>query len=115
MDEEQAAMDEQEDKVAEIIERLQKLCPEARAALSAVHSTDPSYHLCRWLNDMESNLCLAQEEVDALKPGPGLDSCLLLQLEEQVSSIRTDLLDVIRDLLSSQSQEQDLLDECTGS
>ena len=41
---------------------------------------------------MESNLHLVKEEVDPFTPGPGLDSCLLVQLEEQVGSIKKDLL-----------------------
>ena len=88
LDEEQAVMEEHEDKVAEIIEHLQELPPEAKAALLVAHSTDPLYHLHRQLNDMESDLRLIQEEVDTLKPGPGLDSCLLMHLEEQVGSMR---------------------------
>ena len=60
---------------------------------------------------MESNLRLVQEEVDTLKAGPGLDSYLLMQFEEQVGNIRKDLSDVICDLLSFQSEELDLLDE----
>ena len=110
-DEEQAMMDNHEDKVAEIIERLQVLRPKAKTALSVAHSTDPSHHLCRRINDVESNLCLVKEEVDPLRPGPSLDRCLLLQLEEQVGNIRTDLSNVIRDILSCQSGDEDLLDK----
>ena len=94
--EEEAIMDDHKDKVAENIERLQQLWPEAKVALSVAHSTDPSHYLCRRLIDVESNLHLFKE-VDALKSNPRLDSCLLLQLEEQVGSIRTDLSDVIHD------------------
>ena len=39
LDEEKAVIDDQEDKVAEIIEHMQQLRPEAVAALSAAHST----------------------------------------------------------------------------
>ena len=88
LDKEQAVMDNHEDKVAEIIERLQELRAEAKAALSVAHSTDPSHHLRRWLNDVKSNLHLVKEEVDALKPGPGLDSCLILQLQRGLTGTR---------------------------
>ena len=97
-------------KLAEIIEHLQELQPVAKAAVSVAHSTDLLHHLRRQLNDVQSNVHLVKEELDALKPGPCLDSCLLLQLEEQVGSIRIDLSDVIRDLLSSQSEDEDQLD-----
>ena len=60
---------------------------------------------------MESNLHLVKEEVESLTPGSSLDSCLLLQLEEQVGSIRTDLSDIIHDVLSSQNEDEDLLDK----
>ena len=76
-----------------------------------MHSTDLLHHWHRRLNDVESNLLLAQEEVDALNPGPRLDSCLLLQLVEQVGSIRKDLSNVIRDIFSSQSEYEVLLYE----
>ena len=57
-------MDNHKDKVAEIIERLQELQPEAKAALSVTHSTEPLHHLCRRLNDMERNLRLVKGKID---------------------------------------------------
>ena len=41
----------------------------------------------------------------------GLDSYLLLQLEEQVGSIKIDLSDVTRDIVSSEKEDEDLLDQ----
>ena len=109
LDEKQAIMDDHEDKVAEIIECLQQLRPEAKAALSAAHSTNASHHLRRRINDVERNLRLVKGKIAPLTPGHGLDSCLLLQLEEQLSSIKLDLSDVTRDILSSEKEEEDLL------
>ena len=60
---------------------------------------------------MKSNLLLVKKEVEAMKPDPGLETCLLLQIEEQVGRRSTDLWNVIRDLLSSQREDEDLLDE----
>ena len=74
----QAVMDDHEDKVAEIMQRLQELLPEAKAALSVAHSTDPSYQLHRRLNDMERKLRLVEGKIDPLIPGFGLGSCCFL-------------------------------------
>ena len=101
-------MDDHSYKVAEIMEHLQQLQPESMAA-SAAHSTGHSHHLHRRLNDMERNLHLVKGKINFLILDPGLDSCLLLQLEEQVSSIKLELSDVIRDILSSDREEEDLL------
>ena len=81
------------------------------SASSAAHSTGHSHHLHRRFNDVESNLHLVKEEVTPLTPSPSLDSCLLLQLEEQVGSIRTDLSDITGDILSSKNEDDDLVDK----
>ena len=53
LDEEQAVMDDHEDKVAEITERLQQLRPELKAAPSVAHLTTHSHHLRKRLNHVE--------------------------------------------------------------
>ena len=80
LDEEQATMDNHEDKVAEIIERLQQLRPEAKAAFSIAHFMDLSHHLRRRLNNVERSLRLVKGKFNPLTPSSDLDSCLLLQL-----------------------------------
>ena len=52
LDEQQAVMDDYEDKVTEITDCLQQLRPDSKAASSAVHSTGHTYHLRKWLNDV---------------------------------------------------------------
>ena len=59
---------------------------------------------------MESNVRLVKEGVERLTPGPVLNSCLLLQLEKQVDSIKIGLLDVTQDILSSENENEHLLD-----
>ena len=58
---------------------------------------------------MERNLHFGKGKIDPLVPSPDLNSGLLQQLEEQVASIKLDLSDVIRDILSSEKEEEDLL------
>ena len=111
LDDEQAIMNDYEEKVAEIIECLQELRPEAKAALSVAHSTEPLHHLRKRVNDVERNLRLVKGKINLSTPAPGLKSCLLLQLEEQVGSIKLDLSDVTRDILSSEKEEEDLLEQ----
>ena len=109
LDEEQAVMGNHEDKVAEITECLQQLWPESKAASSAAHSMGHSHYLRRQLNNMERNLHLVKGKIDPLISGPGLDTSFLLQLEEQVGSIKINLLDVTRVILFSEREEEDLL------
>ena len=59
---------------------------------------------------METNLHFVKAKIDFLIPSPDVHSCLLLQLEEQVSSIKLDVSDVIQDILSSEKEEEDLLE-----
>ena len=88
---EQAIMDDHEDKVAEIVEHLQKLWPEPKAAISVAHSMGHLHYLFRRINDVERNLHLVKGKTDPLTLCPNLDSCLVLQLEEEVGSIKLDL------------------------
>ena len=92
--EEQAVVDNHEHKFAEIIERMQGLWPEAKAAIFVVLSTGHSHQLRRSINNMEMNLRLVKGKVDPLTPGLSLDSYLLLQLAEQIGSIKLHLSDV---------------------
>ena len=119
LDKQHAVMDDHENKVAEVIECLHELQPEAKAAVSVAHSTDPSHHLHRGLNDVKSNLRLVKEEVDALKPGSQPRQLPLTAVrgadrqykDTPISSIRTHLSDVIHDILSSHSEDKDLQDK----
>ena len=112
MEEKHAIRDNQEDKIAELIECIQKFRTESplTVCLSTLDAK-LSHHLCRRLNDVQRSLHLVKKEIEPLTPSPSLDSCLLLQLEEQVGRIETDLLDVTRDILSSEKEEEDLLDQ----
>ena len=85
--EEQAILDNQTVKVAEITECLHQLWPESKAESSAAHSTGHLHHLRRQLNDVERNVHLVKGKIDPLIPSPNLDSCLLLQIEKQVTKV----------------------------
>ena len=63
---------------------------------------------------MESNLRLVKGKIEHLVPGPDLDRCLLLQLVDQVGSIKSDLSNIIRDILSPEKEEEDLLEKNDG-
>ena len=105
-------MDNREDKIAVLVKCIQELGVES--PLTTCLSTPEakaSHDLRTWVNNVESNLHLAKEEVEPLTPSPGLDRCLLLQLKEQVGSIRTDLLGIIQDILSSENEDEDLYDK----
>ena len=63
LEEEQAIMDDQKDKVAELVKHIPELGIKSPFTLDLLTSdTKPSHHLHRWLNDVESNLHLVHEE-----------------------------------------------------
>ena len=66
--EEQALMDNHEDKVAEIVLRLQQLWPDSKAALLAMHSMEQCIHLGKQLCCMEISLRTVNEAVEPLAP-----------------------------------------------
>ena len=77
LDEQQVVMDDHKDKVAEIIERLQLLCPESKAAPSVAHPTSHSHHLRKRLNHVERIVSSVKDEIKGLTPRPDLHNCLL--------------------------------------
>ena len=109
LDEKQAVMDNHEDKFAEIIERLQQLQPELKAAPSVAHPTSHSHHLRKRLNLIEMILCSVKDKIKGLTCRPNVDSCLLRQLIEQVGILTQDLSDLTQDIWSSKQEVEDLL------
>ena len=51
------------------------------------------------------------KEVEPLTLCLGLDSCLLLQLEEHFGSIQTNLSNITQDILSSKNEDKEQLDK----
>ena len=96
LDEEQVIMDDHEDKVAEITERLQQLPQELKAAPSVAHPTSHLHHLCKRLNQVERIVHSVKNEIEGLTPRPDLDSCLLRHVEEQVGSPSKEFLDLAK-------------------
>ena len=60
---------------------------------------------------METSLRSINLTVEPLAPGPDLDSCLVQQLEKQVSCLRAELLDITCGILLLEQEEQNLFDE----
>ena len=61
MEEEQAIMDDQEDKIAELVKCIQEIGVESPLTVClSTSGAKPSHHLHRRLNDMERNLCLVK-------------------------------------------------------
>ena len=108
LDEEQATMDNQEDKVGVITECLYQFQPVSKAASLVAQSMSHSNHLQKRPNHLERITCSVKDEIKGLTLRPDLDSCLLLQLEEQVSSIKLDVAEVTQDNVSPEKKEEDL-------
>ena len=94
LDEEQALMDDNEDKVAEIVVCLQQLQTDSKVASLTVHSMHKCVHLGKWLCRMEIGLRKFNGAVEPLVPGPGLDNCLTQQFEEHITSLKAKLEDI---------------------
>ena len=78
--EEQAVLDDHDDKVLLLTERLQRLVGGTGAVIPPRSTKDPSQLLCRRLCDLESSLRSINLTVESLTSGPDLDACLVQHL-----------------------------------
>ena len=62
-------------------------------------ATEQSQLLGISLRRMDKSLRSVNMTIELLAPGPDVDNCLILQLEDQVSCLRAELLDVTHDIL----------------
>ena len=101
LESEQVILDETDDQVVCLIIRLHRLT-------SSVPTTPPppateSNHgrrLSRRSTHLDKELRMILLSVESISPGAEVDSCLLLQYEEQLSGLKTELTSLSHDLLS---------------
>ena len=97
-DGEQAILDDDEDKVSNILDRLYVLLNPAKP--SAGLFDDPRPKIDKRLAHVDSGLARVVEEMKKLKPSPDMDRCLAEQLGEQLNGLKLELFDVSRSILA---------------
>ena len=111
LEQEEAQLDEHEDKTANMIDRLiwlshTKPLPTVVALpMSLETGVEPSRFLRRRLDHMEITLRSINLTVESLTSGPDLDTCLVWQLEKQVGRISVEHSDLTHDILSSEHED----------
>ena len=112
VEEEQATLDDHDERVTDLVERLQHLMLEPKEATSGPPSAsaDASMPLRRQLERIEKRIRVTYETTRSLRPGPDLDQCLLRQLEEEVAVLKAELANTGRAITMLGTGGEDLLE-----
>ena len=104
---EQVAFDEHEDRVGNLVDRLQwlVLCDEP---VWKEPTDSQQKGLLRRLALIETELCDVSNAPEALEPGPELDCCLLKQHEEQISGLKSELAAVLHNIITLKEDNSSL-------
>ena len=92
--EEQAVLDNHDNKILLLTQGLQCLMGDTGAVTPPKSATEPYQFLGRRLCHLEKTPRSINLTVEPLAPGPYLDNCLVRQLEKQVGRLRTELSDI---------------------
>ena len=105
---EQAAFDDHEDRVGNLGNRLQLVLQDEP---TRKEPRDPQQKgVLRHLALIQTKMCVVSNAVEAIEPGPQLDHCLLEQHEEQISSLKSELADVLHNIATLDEDETGLED-----
>ena len=86
-------LDDHDEKVTDLIDRLQQFVSEPKEGPSASAIKDPSKPLYKQLHRMEKRIGMLSKAVKSLSPAPEIDQCLLRQLEEEIIALKGELPD----------------------
>lgn len=103
---EQSILDEHDDKVANLTVRLQQLTSEAATVSRPSGTSSPSRLLAKRLTHLETGLQTVIRSVDSAASSAEVDACLLLQCEEQLSSLRSQLASVSHDIITYEGNDE---------
>ena len=78
--------------------------------ISSIES-NPGCNLSRQLNYLDKKLRAILREVESIPSDREIDTCLLLQHEEQLSSLSTELTNVLHELLSLEEDDSAPLEQ----
>ena len=109
---EQSALDEHDNKVADLAVCLQQLASETSATpLSSVSELDPHRCLHKRLGRLENDLQLVASGVESISSDSEVDTYLLRQYEEQLSGIKTELMSISHDILALDHEQDTKLNQ----
>ena len=112
--EEQVALDNHDERVTDLMERVQQLVLEQEEAALALGSlptsVDASMPLRRQLERIEKRIQVTNETTRSLHPGPVVDQYLLKQLEEEVVVLKAELADTDHAITMLETRSEDLLE-----
>ena len=94
MEAEQAALDDHEDKIEQLADRLRQLVTMTEE--TSAPPLDRTLPIQRQLRRLESRLRDIGGTLDTVAPGPNFDRCLVQQIGEQVSGLKSELTDTSR-------------------
>ena len=112
---EQAVLDDQEDRMNEIMDCLTQLSHSKSSPtvvappMGLETAAEPSRLSRQRLQRLESSLRSVKVTVEPLTSGPDLDACLIQHLQEQVGCLRAELSDVVCSIFSMEHEDLDLL------
>ena len=95
---EQAALNEHDDRLTGLLDRLERLATPARK--EERHLPDPTPELQRRLAHLEENLRKVDKAVTTIEAKPDVDRCLLEQYDEQLNGFNLELYNISRSILS---------------
>ena len=92
LDTEQAVLDEHDDWITGLLDRLERLATPAGG--EEKHRPDPKRSLKRRLLDLEGNLRKVSDAVSTVEEKPEVDRCLLKQYDEQQNGFKLKLYNI---------------------
>ena len=88
LEEEQAVLDNHNEKITDLMERLQHLALKSEVDQYLSTTTDPSQPLRKQLHRTERRARMVQTTMESLTPGPDLDQWSVRQLEEEIGILK---------------------------
>ena len=110
VEEEQAALDDHDEKVTDLTDRLQQLESEPKEGHSPSAIADLSKPLHTQLGRIEKRIGMVSEMMKSLSPGPEFDQCLLRQLDKEIVALKAELAVTGRGITLLETGGQEILD-----
>ena len=107
---EQAVLDEYDEKVTSFSFRLEELKQEDEAVPSGKFTITRPHQLEKRLRYIENDVRTICGSIDDMHPGPHFDGCLMQILGKRVDQLTTELSDVTREILSLDGDERALME-----
>ena len=109
-EDEQAVLDEHDDKVTDASARIQQLLPETPKPepISSDSDLELKRQLHEQLDRIEVNLHAVEATTRPMMTGPKPDSCLLRQYEEQIAGFKSELTDISHSIISIKGGDKNL-------